>query len=353
LTDVNPLCYTLYSPQKMRQRLIGRKGSEMRRSLVYVFVAAAVLLVSSVALAGDLFSLDMKYAGPEVAYPVEITIEVHKGKEPANLKGTSTGDFDGTTFTPSSSDAICEITDVTVDGGLLCVFFTANGYRDGEFEADSYFDLFIGEDNVATQMHTSCSKPIFMSPHPYETIPFAVGNFYVLGMDGTCGATAGDCPPNPYKLQWIYGKFSVPCDAPANLTVNLYKDTSDLKGYSIGYFDGTDLTGVFGGGEHGAARALIDNAEMVDDIMNVYFYGYGWKGNGEFDKNTRFELVVGGCGTFNFDLHTSCSQEIFIGEPGYDLVPEGHFEFVNGCGACIGYVPVEDSTWGTIKSLYR
>ena len=73
----------------------------MRRSLVYVLAATAVLLVSSVALAGDLFSLDMKYAGPEVAYPVEITVEVHKGKTPANLKGTSTGDFDGATFMPT------------------------------------------------------------------------------------------------------------------------------------------------------------------------------------------------------------------------------------------------------------
>ncbi len=324
----------------------------MRRSLVFVLVAAAVALTTTVAYAGDLYSLDMKLCMPApAAYPVNITIEVHKD-QPGNLKGTTTATFDGTVLSDIMCDDFMCITDAEVDGDMLYLYFDSFGYKDGKYEANSYFDVFVGDVNLGLPIHTSCSKPIYVDGHPYGALPLGAGTFYVLAGDGTCMSTRQGCPPDPNKLQWVYAKFEVACAAPADLVVNVYKDTSDLKGTSGGYFDGMDVSDIYySTGVTGAVAMLVD-AEMDADTMVVYFYAFGVKGGGEFEKNTRFELVVEGCGNFYMDLHTSCSQEINM-DQAYDLTPAGAFTFLNGCGSCIGYVPVEDKTWGTIKSLYR
>jgi hypothetical protein len=328
----------------------------MRRSLVYVFVAG-ILMVSAAAMAADLYSMDMELCLPAPdSYPVSIQIDMHKGKEPANLKGTTSADFDGTVLSNIACDALMCITGATESDGMLCITYESIGYKEGKYEADTYFEAFVGDVQTGLHMHTSCSQDIFLD-HPYGGLPFPSANFLVREADGTCDIyDRQGCVPNPYKIQWLFVRFEVPCTTvPADLHLTLFKDSSDYRGESVAHFDGTELSGVFSRGKDDKhpATAILHDAQIVGDEMFVWFYVYGHKGNGEMESASRFQLEVEGCGTFYMDIHTSCSQEIWLGLPGYELMPEGYGELENACAACANYVPVEDATWGTIKALYR
>lgn len=321
----------------------------MRRSLVFV-LALVVLGMASVAVAGDLFTLCGKVvtADPGV-YPYAVQFDVHKGKEPTDLRGSATAMFDGVAEYDVSCDPVSCITGIALVDGMLEISFCAEGYKDGKFEADSFFDVFVDGFEFGVNQHTSCSKPIWVDT-PYAMVP--AGSGVIIYSDGTgndCSFyTAGECPPNPEKLIWFSGKFEVDCDAPADVTFNVYKDAADLKGTATAHFDGVGLSGVMN-----SFSARLKSAVMVGDTMRIVFDAYGTKDFEKFDKNTRFELVVENCGAFYIDMHTSCSQEIIVGTPGYDLMPDGYFEIMNCCGECCGFVPVEDKTWGSIKSLYK
>jgi hypothetical protein len=249
---------------------------------VYVFVAG-ILMVSAAAMAADLYSMDMELCLPAPdSYPVSIQIDMHKGKEPANLKGTTSADFDGTVLSNIACDALMCITGATESDGMLCITYESIGYKEGKYEADTYFEAFVGDVQTGLHMHTSCSQDIFLD-HPYGGLPFPRANFLVREADGTCDIyDRQGCVPNPYKIQWLFVRFEVPCTTvPADLHLTLFKDSSDYRGESVAHFDGTELSGVFSRGKDDKhpATAILHDAQIVGDEMFVWFYVYGHKGN--------------------------------------------------------------------------
>jgi hypothetical protein len=324
----------------------------MRRSLVSV-LALSILLVAAVAMAADLYSLDMRFCAPDPGGNPDLMIEVYKGKTPDNLKGTATATWNGASYDIECDDIAC-ITDIFMDDGNICVDYTALGYKDGKFEADSYFIGYVAGVSSGLRLHTSCSRIIRMDS-PYGGDPFGSGTFMVLGgtsNDTDCLVEHMYCPPDPDKLYWIQGKFNVPCTAPADMTLNLYKDDDELKGTATATFD-MGLTNVM----NDLKIEFNTSGYHPDGRMVIGFTAFGQKDDGKFESNSRFELIVDGCGTFYLDQHTSCSRDIpkYVeletgGTPGGGLIWE------NCCGpddCCTGETPVENRTWGTIKSLYR
>jgi hypothetical protein len=98
----------------------------------------------------------------------------------------------------------------------------------------------------------------------------------------------------------------------------------------------------------------LTTARLDGDELIVFFEVFGWKDDGTFDAESSYELDLGACGTFKLtNFHTSCSQVIYLDEP-YDLDGPGTLTITGGCGACLVEhpVPVEKSSWSTIKTLY-
>jgi hypothetical protein len=312
----------------------------------------SILLVASVAMGADLYRLDMKYCGPDPGGNPTITVRVHKDDHPGNLKGTSTATWNGSSYDFDCDDVAC-ITSVGVEDGLLCVYYTIDGYKDGKFESNSYFEAMFGDAYAGFPLHTSCSQ-IIRRDTPYQA-EVGEGYFMVLGGDSNdpeCLVDHYFCPPDPDKLYWIQGKFRVPCTPPADLTLKLYKDDDELHGTATAHFD-MGLTDVM----NDAKIEFNTSGYHPDGRMVIVFTAFGQKDDGKFESNSRFELIVEGCGTFYLDQHTSCSQDIYK----YVEIPTegpagGAIVWENCCGpddCCLGETPAEHRTWGTIKSLYR
>ncbi len=295
---------------------------------------------------GDLYELDMEWIGADVG-PVHVILKVYEGKtpDPAKLKGTSEADFDGATMTGLMFDTVAEITQISTAGGELTVAFTANGYDGGTFKADSYFEVLLDGVSSGLNIHTSCSKVLRMG-YPYGCDPVGSGNIFIVGGDGDCLVDRYHCPEGN-KLYWVIATLRVPDCGPADLAFRFYKGDDDLQAESLASFDGFGLYDVV------CDRfACITDAAVIGGDLIVTVEAFGPKGGGEFDASSRFELEVGGCDTYYRDLHTSCSQPIHVHEP-YEMTPLGELILVDGCGCLENVSPVQQSTWGLIKGLYR
>jgi hypothetical protein len=277
-------------------------------------------------------------------YPVDIWANAYKDDD--DLKGSSFAMFDGSSIYDVSCDPVVCITGAYVVDDSLQIMFRVNGWKsDGTFDSNSRFEVLVGGVQYYADLHTSCSQ-ILYTDYPYAGVG---GTLYILCGDGTCLRVYDEDCPETDKILWFMGTFNIPCDVPANLTFNVYKDQNDLKGTSTAFFDGVNLTDV-----------ICDPVACItgaSDALQVDWYAHGWKDEiGKFETNTRFELIVDGCGTFYLDLHTSCSQDIYLGDP-YALMPEGTLILTDGCGGenCLPQEPVavEESTWGAVKALYR
>ncbi len=317
------------------------------RTALRVALAVFILLglgATADVRAGDLYQLEMRFEVSSPSFPVHLVLNSYKWEN--ELKATSEADFDGSVLSNIVCDAHMCITDASVQGGDLVISYVADGYKaGGDFDANSKFEVVVGADTYDTgEFHTSCSKPIWLE-FPYYGTP--AGTFLVEGGDGDCFVPEGECPTGN-KLYRLDGTFCVPCMAPADLTFNLYKDTSHLKATASAFFDGIALSNV-----QCDQRACIVGAVQDGNDLCVDFEAYGQKAGFQYDAHSRFELVVSGCGTFYLDLHTSCSEVIELWEP-YATQPAGGLTLTGGCGECLeGMIPVEEGSWGGIKAIYR
>ena len=327
------------------------RSARMRRTAMHVCGVALLLgvMVALAAASGNAYVLDMKAVIPgasALTFPAAVQVDVHKGVNPGNLKGTSTADFDGSALSNIVCDGVVCITDAMVVDDEVIVYYTAFGYKDGRFDNDTVFAVTIGELSAASHVHTGCEKPMYVGA-PYGTEPFAQGTFFILGGDGDCLWEDEGCPANVHKIHWFFGYMLVPGTQPETLTFELYDaQLNELRAMATAELGGYVLSGQFNN-VHGR---LID-ADILGDDLKVYFYVMGWESRGEFGNESSMVLHVGEA-EYTLNIHTSCSEEILTGVP-YPLEPEGELVFLNGCASCLGYVPVEDSSWGTIKGLYR
>jgi hypothetical protein len=229
----------------------------------------------------------------------------------------------------------------------VCV--DTDGYKsDGTYDSESYFQVTTDCGTYGLKLHTSCSKPIFKD-RAYALTP--EGDMYVQGGDGDCIHDKDYCPPGTDKLYWIKGAFYVPCSAPADVTFNLYKDDDELKCTATAHINAAGvLTNIDNGFCAEITGGRLWSATFPGFMID--FTGYGQKADGKFETESRFELVVDGCGSFYFDQHTSCSKDIYAVN---NMTPDGILYFTQCCAeeCCEGGTPVEAGTWGTIKGLYR
>jgi len=319
-----------------------------------VLTALILILAAQSAFAGDLYRLDMRYEGPVPDYPAQIVIEVWEGGQCDHFKGTASADFDGVNMTNNVDDSVISIDAITDMGSSLAIDYTVHGYDTNhdppKFKANTCFVVQVNDATDGLTLHTSCSQPILVN-HPYSGD--AGGVFTILGGDGDClddGTTPEDCPFDD-KLYWIAGEFRVPCSSPGDVTLTVYDSDhfDDPEGAATGYFDGNNLTDVTNDDVALLMGALIDGGELV-----VYFEAFGFEHfPPRFKASTSFEIVVGGCDTFRLvRYHTSCSQPIVLFEP-QAASPAGAVTFTDFCGCEEGTVPIENKSWGDIKSLYR
>jgi hypothetical protein len=163
--------------------------------------------------------------------------------------------------------------------------------------------------------------------------------------------------PDDNDLYWIAGEYRIPCSAPADLTFHVYKDDDNyddpdkIVGTCTAHFDGINLQDV-----NCDAVAKIFSAHVQNGDLVVVVEAFGWEGDtiGEMDfkSNTGFELIVEGCGHFQFDQHTSCSQDILLNIP-MPAIGGGTLTWLAYCGCNDYTVPTEEQSWGWIKALYR
>lgn len=323
----------------------------MRRIATHFCVVVLLLgVMAAVAGAvGNAYVLDMKAVIPgatALTFPVAVQVDVHKGVHAGNLKGTATADFDGAMLSNIVCDDVVCITDVMVVGDEVIVYYTAFGYKDGSFDNDTVFCVGVGQLAAESHVHTGCAKPIYVGA-PYGTQPFAEGTFYVLGGEGECLWDDMGCPANVHKLHWFFGHMIVPGTQPETLTFELY----DAHLNEIRAMATADVGGYVLNNQYNNVHGRLIDADILAGELKVYFYVMGWESRGEFGNESSMVLHVGDA-EYTLNIHTSCSEEILTGVP-YPLEPEGVLVFQNGCASCLGYVPVEDSSWGTIKAIYR
>ena len=314
----------------------------MKRMLTHSVCATAcammilvTFLAAAPALAGDLYTLDMRYEGAQPAgFPVHLTVNIYEDDQvnPGALRGTAEVDFDGGSMSNLSCDAVVCITDVSLTDGKLIVAYTTNGWDGGKFKTKTTFEVVVGDRSESLYLHTSCSQTIYVD-RPYPGTPDGV--FFVEGGLGDCFSGGGACPPTN-DLFWLVGEFRIPCTAAGAITFNLYRNDNDLKATATAYFDGAGLTNIDNSFWAEFQGAYVDGAEIV-----VEFTAYGTKDGGDFESNSRFEMITS-CGTYYLDQHTSCSDEIFLNTP-IPASPAGDVTYVDGCGGCIetGLPPVD------------
>ncbi|MDX2473169.1 MAG: hypothetical protein QNL91_05625 [Candidatus Krumholzibacteria bacterium] len=305
-----------------------------------LFTTCATILMLSIvastpALGGDLISMDMRYEGTQTAgYPVHLTVNIYEDDQvnPGALVGTAEVDFDGASMSNLNCDAVVCITDVTVMDGRLVVNYTTNGWENDTFKNQTTFEVLVGDRSEFLYLHTSCSQTIYVE-RPYPGTPGGV--FYVEGGEGDCFVGSGDCPLGN-DLYWLVGQFRIPCTSPGTITFNLYRNEDDLKATATAYFNGGGLSDI-----QNSFWAEFENAYLDGDDIVVEFIAYGTKDGGDFESNSRFEMVTP-CGAYYLDQHTSCSEEIYLNTP-LPATPAGDVTYVGGCGGCIetGEPPVD------------
>jgi hypothetical protein len=290
----------------------------------------------SPASAGDLYRLDFRFEETVPTFPVHVTLNAYKDDN--DLKGVSEADFDGSTMYGLACDAYACITEITVDGDSLTVHFEVSGWKaGGDFDANSTFEILLGEESHRLAFHTSCSQPIYMGL-PLEADPSGI--FVIEGGDGECLLNPGDCPSGD-DLYWLGGLFEIPCSGPADLIFRVYENDDHLKGTSTAHFDGSGLTGIVCD-----AVACLEDASASGGNLEIDWLATGFD-HGHFKANTRLEVEVVGCGVYHLDLHTSCSQPLYFGTT-YDVEPDGQATLLDGCG-CI----LEEGDCPDENKLYR
>ena len=88
----------------------------------------------------------------------------------------------------------------------------------------------------------------------------------------------------------------------------------------------------------------------------IEFASSGNKDDGTYDSSTTFEIVFD-TGSFDVNIHTSCSQPLPVDlAVGLD-VGDGSFMISNeeSCGACLvpPVISIEPASWGRVKGAYR
>ena len=314
----------------MKNSIVTRLGSTLTLAVIL-----ALATLPQTALAGDLFSMEMRaeVADPG-AYPVPVTINIYEGSDidPDKLKGTSTAVFDGGSLSGLTCDAVACITDASLDGGNIGVNYSAIGWDNGKFKTVTTFEVIVGGSATTLTLHTSCSQLIYVD-RPYPGEPG--GTYYVESGTGDCFLGPDDCPADNH-LYWLVGEFRVPCPSYGPVAFNVYKNDNDLKATATALFNGTELVDI-----QNDFAALLDGAFVDGDELVISFTSYGYKGGGDYDANSRFEMVTS-CGMYYLDQHTSCSDPIYLNLQ-MPATPGGSVVYTDGCGGCIetGEPPVD------------
>jgi hypothetical protein len=319
-------------------------------------LVAVMLLMAGTALAGDVRDVEMRFEGPlPDTFPVMVTLNVWEGGNCDHLKGVSTAMFDGASPYDITCDAIACITDITIMGNVMVVSFDTHGYDNGKFKTDTCWETTYDGLSAIRQVHTSCSQPIFLDT-AYLADP--VGAYFFEWIDGDdCVFPGGDYPvdcPLDDKLYWITGKFQVPCDCsmPAWITVTYVESDhwDEPEGQAQGYWNPGFLAPVYND-QFMMLWGVSCDPGSGDLIVQFEAFGFD---NGKFKSDTSFILEVEGCGTFRYrKLHTSCSRPIPVDDPLPLYDTPGTLTITNYCGCDETTIPVEQETWGTIKSMYR
>ncbi len=176
---------------------------------------------------------------------------------------------------------------------------------------------------LAVTLALTCGERIF-SPSPAGRVDRGPSM-------STSGGHDADMSRRLYRLS---GTFStaLPCAGPCDVTFTVYEKEKYAAGRATATYDGATLRNVVCD-----AVACITGVEIVNGEARVHFTADGYKKDGRFGSNTRFEVAVAGAGTSVLDLHTSCSQgPIRIGHP-YPASPAGEVLFTDGTGCvCFG-----------------
>jgi len=218
-----------------------------------------------------------------------------------------------------------------------------------KFKSKTCFAIDVNGSTDSLKLSTSCREPVMLE-FPYNGD--SGGIFTVLSGEGDClddGIDPVECPFDN-KLYWIAGDFRVPYSAPGNVSFTIYNRDrfNDPKGTAIGYFDGSSLTNVVEDDFARIMSAYVDGNELV-----IVFEAFGFdRYPGRFKASTSFEVMVEGSGTYRLvKYHTSCSDSIALLEP-MDA-SGGEVTFTNFCGCEESDISNEDTTWGSMKALYR
>jgi hypothetical protein len=310
------------------------KKTKYGPQLTLVAILIGAILPHTV-LAGDLFSMDMRVEveAPGV-YPVPITVNIYEGSnvDPDKLEGTSTASFDGGSLSGVGCDAVACITGASLDGANLVVNYSANGWDNGQFKTETTFEVIVGGSATTLTLHTSCSRILYVD-RPYPGEPG--GTFFIESGTGDCFTGPDDCPPGD-KLYWLVGEFRVPIPPYGPVVFNVYKNDDDLRATATALFNGVELVDI----QNGFA-ALLDGGYVDGGELVISFTSYGYKDNGEFESNSRFEMITNG-GMYFLDQHTSCSDPIYLNLE-MPASPAGSVIYTDGCGGCIetGEPPVD------------
>ena len=124
---------------------------------------------------------------------------------------------------------------------------------------------------------------------------------------------------------------------PVHIEVNAYKWENDLEGTSGADFDGGTLTNVV----CDAVVCITDVSLQGSDLVIITYSVNGYKGDGTFDNDSRFEVIVGGqatnmTGRINdpAKVHTACDRPIWR-ERWYPGTVFGSFYVVDLEGPCL------------------
>jgi hypothetical protein len=155
----------------------------------------------------------------------------------------------------------------------------------------------------------------------------------VFGLVISQDATAGDL----YRLDMRYEGPGA--TVPVHVQVNVWEggNCDHLKGSSEADFDGTTVDNLV----CDDVVCITDIYETMDGLV-VRYTANGYDNDPpKFKASSCFEVIVDGNSSL-VELHTSCSQPIYIEQP-YPADPEGNFFVEDGEGDCFddGLPPVD------------
>jgi len=321
------------------------------RNHCFALLGCLALLVGLApsAHAGGVYQLEFTVCGPVPTLPADVAVNLYEGDvpDPGKLKGTSTETFVSNGNIPSHvCDPVACLTDSRIMNGEFCIAFQINGFDKGKLKAESYFEVVINGEAFGLNLHTSCSQPIPLNQ------PITVGDytFEIVGGYATCIPGVPGCPQTS-KIYEVDGEYRIDvCNcAPTNITFNVYKKDTEFKGTSSATWDGVSLSNIVCDDVACITGATLEGCELV-----ITFDSFGYRDDGQFDSDTSWEMLFdGGCNGGKVKVHTSCSQPFYLNVP--HPAGDGTFTFTDGCGGCLSSTPVsvEDSSWGSVKGLYR